>query len=177
MNRLRASSFNGGQAARFAFSRNKKLAIISNHDPYKASRQDRATGVRGGGNLPSSHRSNSSAGSSGPTLSPVPSTINLSLRNKNQAYLTAADLEGSGADLTLLSLTNCVIDLRDETASLVNKTPSRLLAVYGRDLKRCLIMLPIVEGSVRLEGCSSCTIAVACHQVTKFVPSCGMKFS
>lgn len=61
-------------------------------------------------------------------------------------------------DVALTNLTDCTINL-------VHTSP--LGAIHIKNLKRCVLVMPPVSGSMLLHDCEGCTIIGACHQVKK----------
>ncbi|KAG0043556.1 hypothetical protein BGZ83_011269 [Gryganskiella cystojenkinii] len=58
-------------------------------------------------------------------------------------------------DVALTNLTDCTINL-------VHSIP--LGAIHIRNLKRCILVIPPVSGSILLHDCEGCTLVGACHQ-------------
>lgn len=68
------------------------------------------------------------------------------------------------AEVTLVSLRNCIINLlpgADPKGKEIVVT-----ALYARDLRTCVILAGYIPGSVRLEKMMSGFVVVGCHQVT-----------
>lgn len=61
-------------------------------------------------------------------------------------------------DVALTNLTDCTINL-------VHTLP--LGAIHIKNLKRCVLVIPPVSGSILLHDCEGCTLIGACHQVKK----------
>lgn len=59
-------------------------------------------------------------------------------------------------DVALTNLTDCTINL-------VHTLP--LGAIHIKNLKRCVLVIPPVSGSILLHDCEGCTLIGACHQV------------
>jgi len=77
---------------------------------------------------------------------------------KKDAYIKISDLGpaslSSSHDVTLSDLDACAVDLLDQDVT----------AIYARGLKRCVVVAGLVAGSVRMEDCVDCVVAVGCHQ-------------
>ncbi|KAF9914776.1 hypothetical protein BX616_007574 [Lobosporangium transversale] len=58
-------------------------------------------------------------------------------------------------DVALTNLTDC-------TVNLVHNIP--LGAIHIKNLKRCVLVIPPVSGSILLHDCEGCTLIGACHQ-------------
>ncbi|KAF8923813.1 tubulin binding cofactor C-domain-containing protein [Dissophora ornata] len=62
---------------------------------------------------------------------------------------------GTAKDVALTNLTDC-------TVNLVHNIP--LGAIHIKNLKRCMLVIPPVSGSILLHDCEGCTLIGACHQ-------------
>ncbi|KAF9974221.1 hypothetical protein BGZ73_002407 [Actinomortierella ambigua] len=99
-----------------------------------------------------------------PALSPNKSAVDESLfmkfENRSNEHLFIGDLphttnDGHAKDVALTNLTDCTINL-------VHTIP--LGAIHVRNLKRCILVIPPVSGSILLHDCQGCTLIGACHQ-------------
>ncbi|TDL23264.1 hypothetical protein BD410DRAFT_827939 [Rickenella mellea] len=139
---------------------------------------------------PSSHISEKSphvdrpqaAGSLPPSISPsspeIAPTTNLTLSSHSHAHLTSESLPHSftsSSDLTISNLDNCIVDLipiqntpEDGQEPRVGAHPSEissLTSVHIRDVKRSIILLGAIGGSVLMHGVEQCVIILSCHQL------------
>jgi hypothetical protein len=75
-----------------------------------------------------------------------------------QVDITAAPITAveKPKDVALTNLTDCTINL-------VHTLP--LGAIHIKNLKRCVLVIPPVSGSILLHDCEGCTLIGACHQV------------
>ncbi|KAG0371522.1 hypothetical protein BGX24_001550 [Mortierella sp. AD032] len=67
----------------------------------------------------------------------------------------APDIIEKPKDVALTNLTDCTINL-------VHTLP--LGAIHIKNLKRCVLVIPPVSGSILLHDCEGCTLVGACHQ-------------
>ncbi|OAQ32907.1 TBCC-domain-containing protein, partial [Linnemannia elongata AG-77] len=74
--------------------------------------------------------------------------------NNNTTASAPAVLE-KPKDVALTNLTDCTINL-------VHTLP--LGAIHIKNLKRCVLVIPPVSGSILLHDCEGCTLIGACHQ-------------
>jgi len=101
----------------------------------------------------------------------TPETSSFRVSDKKGAYINLNDfrtsmspppsskLDSEPRDVILASLESCIIDLLPREGTSITIT-----ALYGRGLRRCVIMCGLVQGSVRLEDCTDCQIVIGCHQ-------------
>ncbi|KAF9104903.1 hypothetical protein BGX29_001035 [Mortierella sp. GBA35] len=68
---------------------------------------------------------------------------------------TTAPVIEKPKDVALTNLTDCTINL-------VHTLP--LGAIHIKNLKRCVLVIPPVSGSILLHDCEGCTLVGACHQ-------------
>ena len=92
----------------------------------------------------------------------------LSLANRTYEYLCSGDLpaeqslERGEHDLSLSNLSHCIVDFVSRPN---NEGLGRIRALYARNVTRCVLIMPIIEGSVLLYEFKDCTIVLGCHQV------------
>jgi hypothetical protein len=67
----------------------------------------------------------------------------------------------------LADLTDCIVDLRLPDAT--NQTYQPLSALHVNRLKRCLVLVGTVDGSVMLHDCQQCIFILACRQVNSII--------
>jgi len=82
-------------------------------------------------------------------------------------HLPAEQLLARGEhDLTLSNLSHCIIDLvsRPKTEGL-----GKIRALHARNITRCVLIMPIIEGSALLHEFKDCTVVLGCHQVRKTI--------
>ncbi|PVF96928.1 TBCC-domain-containing protein [Serendipita vermifera] len=65
-------------------------------------------------------------------------------------------------DISLSSLSNCVVDLTTRSGGALSMITIRALHVTG--LKRCIILTSFVEGSALIHDCEQCVFVLACRQ-------------
>ncbi|KAH7101674.1 TBCC-domain-containing protein [Auriculariales sp. MPI-PUGE-AT-0066] len=70
------------------------------------------------------------------------------------SYFAVSSSE-SPSELTISSLTNCIIDLRQGI---------NLASVHANNLRRVVLLLPQIQGSILVDDCINCVLATACHQ-------------
>jgi len=93
------------------------------------------------------------------------STSHLSLASKSGCLLTRISLPDASStpidsELIITNLNNCIVDLMDSNNDAVTPT-----AVHIRSVTNCVLLLPIIKGSVLLHGIQRCVVAIAgCHQ-------------
>lgn len=88
----------------------------------------------------------------------------LELSNLKDQYLDNASFgaqsQGThGSDITLSGLDGCVVNLLRENDHF------KITSVHGTNLRNTVLILPHISGSILLNNCSRCTVAVSCHQV------------
>lgn len=99
------------------------------------------------------------------TINRLP-TSHLSLASKSGCLLTRTSFPGSSStpidsELIITDLDNCIVDLMDGNSDTMNPT-----AVHIRNVANCVLLLPIIKGSVLLHGLQRCVLAIpGCHQV------------
>ncbi|ORY80668.1 tubulin binding cofactor C-domain-containing protein [Leucosporidium creatinivorum] len=120
-----------------------------------------------------------------PTPPSTPST-SLALTDRRDELLTLADLptsssssrpDGKPEALLLSALEGCFVDLTSLMALLGAVAlgdgdqgrsgaggGSSFSALYLYNLKRCVVLVEPIEGSVMLHGCEDCVIVLGCHQ-------------
>ncbi|KAG8814196.1 hypothetical protein FRC17_001253 [Serendipita sp. 399] len=98
----------------------------------------------------------------------------ISIHDRNGEHITLSSIFGINAsthvtkseerrtkvDVLVFSLSNCIVDLTSQSHVLNGS----IGAFHARELKRCILVLPQVEGSALIHDCVDCIIAVACHQ-------------
>ncbi|PFH53426.1 hypothetical protein AMATHDRAFT_137393 [Amanita thiersii Skay4041] len=98
------------------------------------------------------------------------STNHIMITSCSNRYITSTDLPSSrqpSSDLTISDLDHCIINLACTPASAGNNhviTELQLSAVHVNKLTNCVLILPMINGSVLLYDISQCIIAVGCHQ-------------
>ncbi|KAF9341565.1 hypothetical protein BGZ91_006643 [Linnemannia elongata] len=86
----------------------------------------------------------------------VPNTIYLGgVQVNNNTTASAPAVVEKPKDVALTNLTDCTINL-------VHTLP--LGAIHIKNLKRCVLVIPPVSGSILLHDCEGCTLIGACHQ-------------
>ncbi|EJU01304.1 hypothetical protein DACRYDRAFT_116494 [Dacryopinax primogenitus] len=110
--------------------------------------------------------SSSSSTSAPATSSLVPSTSSgHTIFSLSNSCITFASLNSEpGADLLLSSLDHCLVNLIPASADLPPPTPV-LGSIHARALRHTVLLLPVIPGSVFLEGCTECLVVVGCHQL------------
>ncbi|KAF9781343.1 tubulin binding cofactor C-domain-containing protein [Thelephora terrestris] len=89
----------------------------------------------------------------------------LSLTSKSECLLTRISLPDSSSipidsELIITNLDNCIVDLMDSNSATTNPT-----AVHIRDVNNCVFLLPVISGSVLLQGLRRCVVVISgCHQ-------------
>ncbi|WVW80833.1 hypothetical protein I302_102822 [Kwoniella bestiolae CBS 10118] len=72
--------------------------------------------------------------------------------------------------LSLSDLSDCIIDLRPpgDTSTSSGKTESevqaKLTAIHGKTLRRCILISPVVKGSILLDGVEGCLLVLGSQQ-------------
>lgn len=102
-----------------------------------------------------------------------PSTSAAAEERKHEALLLSA-LEGCFVDLTRVhqsetTLSHGELDAgagRETAAVPVAGGGSSVSALYLYNLKRCVVLVEPIAGSVMLHGCEDCLIVLGCHQVS-----------
>jgi hypothetical protein len=97
------------------------------------------------------------------------SADSLNFHNRSHEYITlpptasqdSHDRLSSGTEISLSSLSDCVVDLTAASTQI-----GVIRAFHVRDLRRCIVVMPYVEGSALIHSCEDCIIAVGCHQVS-----------
>jgi len=101
------------------------------------------------------------------------SADSLNFHNRSHEYITLPpvaaqnsdaqphDKLSSGTEISLSSLSDCVVNLTAASTQI-----GVIRAFHVRDLQRCIIVMPYVEGSALIHRCEDCIIAVGCHQVS-----------
>ncbi|KAF9530526.1 tubulin binding cofactor C-domain-containing protein [Crepidotus variabilis] len=84
---------------------------------------------------------------------------NLSRQYINRESLSVHNLQ---TDLALSDLDGCIINLLPAASGSVEAL--RLGALHARNIKNCVLMLPIFEGSALLHDLSNCVIVLGSHQ-------------
>ena len=89
---------------------------------------------------------------------------NLSLSLQSNAYLTIPSLPAhpQQSDLTLSDLNSCIVNLLPPASGGYSL---KISALHARNLTRCVVLLPSIDGSALLENISGCIIVLGCHQV------------
>jgi hypothetical protein len=91
--------------------------------------------------------------------------------DRSREFLTWSDLkltdntEGT-TDISLSSLSECVVNLVETVST--DSHPRTIRAFYAKGLRRCIIMMPNIQGSGLLHDCEDCIIAVSPYQVRDF---------
>ncbi|KAL8293561.1 hypothetical protein RQP46_000262 [Phenoliferia psychrophenolica] len=102
---------------------------------------------------------------------PIPSSA-MKLTSPPSRYLTTADLPPAAADsnaLVVSDLDACFVDLLAGAGG--SDELGKVSALYLYDLKRTVVLIPPIEGSVMLHGCEDCLIVVGGHQVRSLTDS------
>jgi hypothetical protein len=104
----------------------------------------------------------------------------LRLHDRSGQFLTASDLFTPSdqtsststqerdriTDISLSSLSNCIVDLTKRSSDALSTTTIRALHITG--LKRCIVLVSFVEGSALIHDCEQCIIVLACRQVSRY---------
>lgn len=88
----------------------------------------------------------------------------VTLDGLSDAYIDATSVAAppaGRAELILSGLSSCIVNLR---GSYDDATGMAVAAVHGKALRRTVLILPPISGSVLLDDCVDCVIVVACHQ-------------
>ena len=98
-----------------------------------------------------------------------------SFHNRSRKFLTWSDLKSTEnnegtIDISLSSLSECVVDLVSgcEAPSSSSQPPRTIRAFHAKGLRRCIIVMPNVQGSALIHDCEDCVIAVSAYQVRTF---------
>ena len=92
----------------------------------------------------------------------------LSISDRTYEYLCSGDLPAAQPlargdhDLSISNLSHCIVDFVSRPK---NEGLGKIRALYGRNVTRCVLIMPIIEGSVLLYEFKDCTIVLGCHQV------------
>ncbi|KAJ7151461.1 tubulin binding cofactor C-domain-containing protein [Mycena crocata] len=92
-------------------------------------------------------------------------STNLSLSSHSLRYLSKASLPSASqaSDLTISDLNKCIVNLLTD----VDGNSSSVLeisALHVRNLTDCILLLPILRGSVLIHDLRRCILVVGCHQ-------------
>ena len=99
------------------------------------------------------------------TISRSP-TSHLSLTYKSGCLLTSTSLPGSppipiDSELIIANLDSCIVDLMESDSTAMVPT-----AVHISNVSSCVLLLPVVKGSVLLYDIQHCVVMISgCHQV------------
>ncbi|KZV87786.1 TBCC-domain-containing protein [Exidia glandulosa HHB12029] len=98
---------------------------------------------------------------SAPTpATPTPDAANdnvLKVHDLHDTYVDASTFSipaSRTVELTLSNISSCIVDLRGIA----------IASVHGKDLRRIVLLLPQIQGSILLDNCAQCLVVVACHQ-------------
>ncbi|CAG8745698.1 12778_t:CDS:2, partial [Acaulospora colombiana] len=111
-----------------------------------------------------------------------PAVASLRLHDLSDQFLTGSDLfahstaselldnastpeQDRATDISLSSLTNCVVDLTTRPGNALSATTVRALHVTG--LKRCIILTSFVDGSALIHDCEQCVFVLAFRQTSQ----------
>lgn len=93
---------------------------------------------------------------------PTNTTSNLTIASYQNRYLNISVLPTASldraSDLSISDLQGCVVNL-------LAPLPHDFSAVHIRNLKDCLLLLPLIKGSILLHNLIHCTLVVGCHQL------------
>ncbi|KAI9637031.1 putative tubulin folding cofactor C [Dioszegia hungarica] len=88
----------------------------------------------------------------------------------SQLVRAPSDVEG-GYTITLESLSSCIIDLRPPPqtsgTSGRNATPpstAQATSIHAKSLRRCVLLVPVMEGSAIMEGLEDCLVILGAQQ-------------
>lgn len=92
----------------------------------------------------------------------------LSIADRTYEYLCTEDLpveqlSAKGEhELSLSNLSHCIIDFvsRPKNGGLGN-----IRALHAHNITRCVLIMPVIEGSALLHEFKDCTVVLGCHQV------------
>jgi len=93
----------------------------------------------------------------------------LSLADRTYEYLCSGDLPAEQLlsrgehDISLSNLSHCIIDFVSRPK---NEGLGKIRALHARNITRCVLIMPIIEGSALLHEFRDCTIVLGCHQVS-----------
>ncbi|EJD52089.1 TBCC-domain-containing protein [Auricularia subglabra TFB-10046 SS5] len=94
-----------------------------------------------------------------PVAAPPPVAVSqanvLKVHDATDKYIDASSLASASGELTLSSLSGCIVDLRSGVD---------IVSVHANGLRRTVLLLPQIQGSILLDDCKECVIVVACHQ-------------
>ncbi|KLT40172.1 hypothetical protein CC85DRAFT_330146 [Cutaneotrichosporon oleaginosum] len=91
-----------------------------------------------------------------PTPTPTPPATTYTLSAHRNRTLTPSDYAGVGSyTLTLSDLADCVVDLRASPG---------LTSLHARDMRRCVLLAPIMAGSAMLSDMHECAVALGAQQ-------------
>ena len=102
------------------------------------------------------------------TINRSPTTSHLSLASKSGCLLTRKSFPDASStpidsELIITNLDNCIVDLMDS-----NNDTTSPIAVHIRNVANCVLLLPIIRGSVLLYELQRCVVAIpGCHQVRR----------
>lgn len=94
------------------------------------------------------------------------STPHLSLTSKSECLLTFTSFPDASpipidSDLVIANLDSCIVDLLGNDS--ITMVPT---AVHIANVTNCVLLLPVVKGSVLLHDIQRCVVVIAgCHQV------------
>ena len=92
----------------------------------------------------------------------------LAITDRTYEYLCVGDLPAEQLlargdhDISLSNLSHCIIDFVSRPK---NGGLGKIRAVHARNITRCVLIMPIIEGSALLHEFKDCTIVMGCHQV------------
>ncbi|KIM24977.1 hypothetical protein M408DRAFT_225726 [Serendipita vermifera MAFF 305830] len=96
-------------------------------------------------------------------------TPEFGFHNRSKEYLTLNDLKlsqndgnTSNTDVIISFLSECIVNLLERDGTSTVATPIR--ALHAKGLRKCIIMMPDVQGSALIQDCEDCIIAISCHQ-------------
>lgn len=83
------------------------------------------------------------------------------IANQAGVYLRPTFAPNQTYSLTLSNLSHCIINLLPAPG----EPPSGLTALHAQNLVRCMVIAPIVTGSVMMTGLQGCLVIAGCQQV------------
>ena len=101
---------------------------------------------------------------------PSAESLALSIADRTYVYLCAADLPAEQLlargehDISLSNLSHCIIDFVSRPK---NERLGKIRALHARNVTRCVLIMPSIEGSALLHEFKDCTIVLGCHQVRR----------
>jgi hypothetical protein len=100
--------------------------------------------------------------------SPESRALSIAIADRTYQYLCAGNLPAEQLlargehDLSLSNLSHCIVDFVSRPK---NEGLGRIRALHAHSITRCVLIMPIIEGSALLHEFKDCIIVLGCHQV------------